>query len=179
LTISIIFSIFVDIKIKIMEDWKLKYVKGDLVRDAHEYDVICHGCNCFITMGAGIAKFIKRKFPQAYEADKKTAYGDANKLGTITTAYDKKSDVTIINAYIQHHCKGRDVLVEYSAVRECMKKIKEEFSGKKIGLPKIGAGLAGGDFMVIENIIKEELAGEDVTIVIFNDDEWPIWVPAQ
>lgn len=156
---------------------KLNYIKGDLIKIAKngEFDVICHGCNCFITMGGGIAKFIKRAFPEAYEADKKTKYGDASKLGTITVA--ETDDVTIINGYIQHDYKGADVLVEYSAVREVMKEIKRKFSGKKIGMPLIGCGLAGGNWQVVENIIKDELGNEDVTIVIFNDDEWPIWVP--
>lgn len=158
-----------------MIDWKLKYVKGDLVKSAGDYDVILHGCNNFCTMGAGVALYIKRKYPKAYEVDKKTKYGDMSKLGTISVA--ECDDVTVVNAYIQHHFKGADVLVEYYALRECMKRVKEQFSGKKIGLPMIGSGLAGGDWQVIENIIKDELSGEDVTIVVFNDYEWPIWVP--
>ena len=42
---------------------KLNYVVGDLVKDADNYDVIGHGCNCFCAMGAGIALGVKRKFP--------------------------------------------------------------------------------------------------------------------
>ena len=45
--------------------------KGDLIQKARagEFDVIVHGCNCFCTMGAGIAKTIKQVFPAAYLAD--------------------------------------------------------------------------------------------------------------
>jgi O-acetyl-ADP-ribose deacetylase (regulator of RNase III) len=43
--------------------------------------------------------------------------------------------------------------------------MKEKFSGKTFGLPMIGAGLAGGDWDIIEGIIQEELNGEDVTVV--------------
>ena len=46
-----------------------------------------------------------------------------------------------------------------------MKWIKNSYSGKKIGLPKIGAGLAKGDWSIIEQIIIEELKDEDVTII--------------
>ncbi len=46
-----------------------------------------------------------------------------------------------------------------------MKQIKRDFSGKRIGFPKIGAGLAGGDWERIAEIIKTELAGEDLTLV--------------
>ena len=39
----------------------MKIIKGDLIKLAlqGEFDVIVHGCNCFCTMGAGIAKSIK------------------------------------------------------------------------------------------------------------------------
>ena len=38
-------------------------IKGDLIKFAinGKFDVIIHGCNCFCTMGAGIAKTIKEK----------------------------------------------------------------------------------------------------------------------
>ena len=57
--------------------------------------------------------------------------------------------------------------VEYPAVRSCMASIKERFAGSRIGYPRIGAGLAGGDWSVIREIIVEELAGEDHTLVEF------------
>ena len=49
-----------------------------------------------------------------------------------------------------------------------MKCLKNKYSGKKIGLPKIGAGLAKGDWNIIESIIAEELKDENVTIVLFD-----------
>ena len=56
----------------------MKIIQGDLVAMAQQgqFDVIVHGCNCFCAMGAGIAKSIRRAFPQAYEADLKTRKGE-------------------------------------------------------------------------------------------------------
>jgi O-acetyl-ADP-ribose deacetylase (regulator of RNase III) len=42
------------------------------------------------------------------------------------------------------------------------------FSEMHIGLPQIGAGLAGGDWETIKQIIKQELKDCDVTVVIYN-----------
>ena len=66
----------------------MKKITGDLIKLAleGEFDVIVHGCNCFCTMGAGIAKTIKQKFPAAYEADLQTVNGDKSKLGQISWA---------------------------------------------------------------------------------------------
>ena len=43
--------------------------------------------------------------------------------------------------------------VSYDAIRDVMFKINETFFGKRIGIPMIGAGLAGGDWNIIKNII--------------------------
>jgi O-acetyl-ADP-ribose deacetylase (regulator of RNase III) len=47
---------------------EMKVTEGDLIKKAKEgeFDLIVHGCNCFCTMGGGIAKGIKREFPEAY-----------------------------------------------------------------------------------------------------------------
>jgi O-acetyl-ADP-ribose deacetylase (regulator of RNase III) len=144
----------------------IKYIEGDLVKDADNYDVIAHCCNCFCTMGAGIAPQIKHKFPEAYAADCTTTSGDQSKLGTIT--YTENTTPIVVNLYGQYDYKGRQhgrMDLDYSALRLALRAMKEKFSGKTFGLPMIGAGLAGGDWDIIEAIIQEELNGEDVTVV--------------
>jgi O-acetyl-ADP-ribose deacetylase (regulator of RNase III) len=144
----------------------IKYVEGDLVRDSDQYEVIAHCCNCFCTMGAGIAPQIKHKFPEAYVADCTTTAGDQTKLGTIT--YTENTTPIVVNLYGQYDYKGRQfgrMDLDYAALRSALAAMKEKFTGKKIGLPMIGSGLAGGSWEIIERIIQEELNGEDVTIV--------------
>lgn len=55
--------------------------------------------------------------------------------------------------------------MDSEAARSCMRWIKDRCSGLRIGLPKIGAGLAGGDWEISSRIIEEELAREDLTLV--------------
>jgi len=147
----------------------IKYIKGDLIRDAErDFDVIGHGCNCYCTFGAGIALGVKKSYPDAYAVDKASAFADKGKLGTYTEW--SNDNITIINMYTQWDYKNSGRSADYDAIRSCMKAMKSEFSGKKIGLPLVGAGLAGGDFDIIEKIIKEELINEDVTIVVWEKD---------
>ena len=160
---------------EVHKDAMLSYTEGDLLRDAEQYDVIVHGANCFNTMGAGIALGVSKLFPQAERADDATESGDKSKLGTFTFAEDKK--VTIVNAYTQYNPgikelgnENRTTHIREWAIRKSMKNIKKSFSGKKIAMPLIGAGLAGGDWGRIEKIILEELYGEDITIVIWDRD---------
>jgi O-acetyl-ADP-ribose deacetylase (regulator of RNase III) len=146
----------------------IRYVDGDLLRLADEghFDVIAHGCNCFCTMGAGIAPQIKAKYPEAYEADCKTTSGDINKLGTIT--HTENTTPIVVNIYSQYDTKGRregKIDLDYEALRSGIRAMKEKFSGKRFGINRIGSGLAGGDWSIIEKIIEEEMRGEYVTIV--------------
>ena len=46
-------------------------------------------------------------------------------------------------------------------------------SDYKVGLPKIGAGLAGGDWKIIETMIESVLHDCDVTIYVLNKEEIP------
>lgn len=147
----------------------MKTRRGDLLQLAQEgdFDVIAHGCNCFCTMGAGIAKAVAARFPQALEADRRTPTGDRTKLGTcsfaeVDTAHGK---LTVVNAYTQFHYRGRGDKADYEAIHACMRWLAAHYHQARIGLPKIGAGLAGGDWPRIERIIDEELGGTDVTVV--------------
>jgi O-acetyl-ADP-ribose deacetylase (regulator of RNase III) len=149
----------------------MQKIKGDLIQLAleGEFDVIIHGCNCFCTMGAGIAKQIKSTFPEAYQADLQTEKGNQSKLGNIswTKVETSKGELIIVNGYTQFHWKGNGRKVDYDAVRAVFQKVKQQFSGFRIAYPAIGAGLAGGDWAIISAIIAEELNGEDHTFVEF------------
>jgi len=149
----------------------MNVVHGDLIKlaVAGDFDVLVHGCNCHCTMGAGIAKAIRDVFPAAFEADKATAPGDRDKLGTLSCADVEAVGhrLTVVNAYTQFDWRGEKPLVDYEAVRRAFAAVRQQFSGKRIGYPRIGAGLAGGDWEVIAAIIDEELEGEQHTLVEF------------
>jgi len=151
----------------------MKVVKGNLITLAKqgEFDVIIHGCNCFNTMGAGIAKQIKNEFPEAYEVDQKTKKGDVAKMGSFTHAsiiLDDTTELAVVNAYTQFDFGGGQVNASYESIREVFKFISSYFTNKRIGYPKIGAGLAHGDWNIISKIIDEELEGLDHTLVVLS-----------
>ena len=148
----------------------MRRIEGDLLQLALEgrFDVIVHGCNCFHTMGAGIAKHIARQFPEAYKADLATPKGDRTKLGTYSSAQVDREDVsfTVVNAYTQFNWRGQGRKADYDAIEGCFRKIGLDFRGQHIAYPMIGAGLAGGDWNVIENIIEECLGDTPHTLVV-------------
>lgn len=149
----------------------MKSIRGDLIKLACEgkFDVIIHGCNCYCAMGKGIAKTIRDKLPEAYEADKQTPKGDASKLGTYSSAQLTRNEhtFTVVNGYTQVHWKGSGSKIDYNAMQKIFENVAIEFKGKRIGYPQIGAGLGGGDWNRISKIIDDALEGEDHTLVLF------------
>lgn len=148
----------------------LKYRKGDLITAAKtgEVHIIAHQCNCFCNMGRGIAPLIAKAFPEAREVDNCTAVGDKEKLGSLTMGYNREHEIFIFNLYGQYgHWKKEDgsINTDYDALRrsltEMAKWLDEEDT---IGLPKLGCGLGGGEWNIVEKIIEETLSGLNVTV---------------
>lgn len=174
-----------------------KEIKGDLIQLALEgnFDVIAHGCNCFCVMGAGIAPQMAKAFgcsdPEKYQQEDPEYRGNINKLGGIESRlyvhdintdkeYVSKEDsdidhlimFTVINAYTQYgpgysHVKG-EIPLSYTALAMVLEKINHVFKGRRIGLPRIGCGLAGGSWEIVERMIKFLLKDCDVTVVNYD-----------
>ena len=144
---------------------KIIYKKGDLLEC--EEKIIVHGCNAKGVMGAGVAKEIKRKYPFAFNLYRWHYENEGLKLGQVIIA-KCKGDKLIMNAIIQtNYGRENKKYVSYNAIERCMsfinneiknnKKTYEKVWGSAIAMPKIGAGLAGGNWSIIEEIIEKEL----------------------
>ena len=137
----------------------MKTVKGDLIKMSLDgyFDILVHGCNCFGSMGAGIAKQIAEQWPGVLYVDQLTNYGDQSKLGSYSKYYDEDNKITIINMYTQYSV-GKGCQVNYDAVKfgfQTLNDMYKTFSSVRIGIPKIGAGLGGGDWNKIKQIIVD------------------------
>ncbi len=141
----------------------IKYVKGDLFTT--KADVIVHGCNCFHKMGAGVAAIVKREYPGAYQADKDFGRrGDITKLGEYSWWHGAHNLyisqwLTIVNLYTQYLHDAELKPFDYTAFVKGLKSVLQDYPDATIAMPKIGAGLAGGDWSVISAII-EAISGD-------------------
>jgi O-acetyl-ADP-ribose deacetylase (regulator of RNase III) len=152
-------------------------LSGDLLSMAEigSFDLIAHGCNCFHTMGAGIALALARRFPEIRTADRRTIYGDRKKLGTYSTArvYAGQSAklLTILNCYTQYHYGFQATHTpncSYPAIEKVMIAINRNFTGQHLGIPRIGSGLAKGKWPLIREIIGQSTPDIKVTIVHYS-----------
>jgi len=160
-------------------------VYGDLIQmgKAGKFDVIAHGCNCMSNMGAGIAPqmalaFGCNQFEMEWQGrtiqklgciDFQTFVLGENAMWNLENFKNHKDEpeLIVVNAYTQVFPRADLKPLDYEALTICMRKMNVLFRCKHIGLPKIGAGLAGGDWERIKTIIQTELKDCDVTVVIY------------
>lgn len=172
-----------------------KEIEGNLITLAKSgvFDVISHGCNCMCNMKSGIAPQMAAAFkvddPAFYKLEHPSTRGDINKLGQIENnpvlitqkglllrkwvAYERPEGsvlLHVVNSYTQYIPSRELKPLDYEALTLCMRKINHRFNGQHIGLPLIGAGLAGGDWNRILPIIQTELKDCDITIVHYKPD---------
>jgi O-acetyl-ADP-ribose deacetylase (regulator of RNase III) len=130
---------------------------------------IVHGCNAKGRMKSGVAKTVRALYPQAYTDYRRAfikGFGVGDVVWTVT------EDRIIANAITQNgyaewdykkRCHKKGVFVSYEGLRQAMRHINAVVGSsegdKRLCLPLIGAGLAGGSWSIISKIIEEETTG--------------------
>lgn len=139
--------------------------------------IIVHGCNAQGVMGGGIAWQIRNQYPQAYEeyVGVHKAEGGLRLGDVIFTTIDQAAGLFIANAITQkYYGTSGKKYVSYKAVFEAMKTVAEfsEDIGIPVHYPLIGAGLAGGDWSIIQPVIDAAFKQDaERTLWILPDDK--------
>lgn len=152
---------------------KLTYKKGCLIAALknREVESIAHQANCFCTMKSGIAPQIADAWPQVRKVDNLTGKGDKDKLGYFTFANVPEGKV--FNVYGQYHWNRRNAGygTSYSHLGLGIARVCDFMVDHKIqtlGVPRIGCGLAGGDWRRVEQLIKDAFKNTDIEITVYD-----------
>lgn len=158
----------------------IHYVKGNLLDS--DCDYICHQVNCQGVMGSGIARQIRERWPEVYDAyvewhkscsaEGPDGHPYQYMLGNILTV-PISMEQSIINMAAQNRY-GYDGMkyTSYDAFWLCLRHIADSVPKRcAIGFPKnIGCGLGGGNWKVISALI-EEILGNDYEVYIYEYNE--------
>ena len=135
-------------------------------------DYICHQVNCQGRMGSGIAKQIRARWPRVYEIYQDwyqgKFYDNGDMLGHIQIVHNENEPCVINMAAQQFYGYDGSRYTSYDAFWNCLGEIRKQVpKGSKIGFPyKIGCGLGGANWKVIEKMI-EEVLGFDYNVYIY------------
>jgi len=140
----------------------IEYKKGNLL-DVTE-GIIVHGCNAQGIMGSGVAKAIREKYPECFDQYRLQYEVYTLILGDIVwwcqvnqNGDGYHDDLYIANAITQEFYGTDRRHVNYCAIATVFKEIFRQANVVKatVHFPKIGAGLGGGNWDIIEAIIND------------------------
>lgn len=143
-----------------------KYIKGDITETELKY--ICHGVNCQNKMGSGVAKALFTKFPEVktkFHSFSSQFRIPENRLGEVD--FVECGNKTILNCFTQlNYGYDGKRYVNYGAIVKCFDFIKDNIRNETLAIPKIGCGLAGGDWNIVEQLINDTV-GDDLEIWVY------------
>jgi hypothetical protein len=157
----------------------IEYVRGDVLKA--NADIIAHGVNCRGGFGKGIAGQIAKLYPHVRESYLAKHRTEGWKLGDVQY-------VLVRDTWMFANCATQDeywspgdasrVYVDYPAIKTVMQKLllkaKPPYGSPRppcrVAMPKIGSGLAGGDWTQIETITNEVF--QEVPIQVYINSQF-------
>lgn len=152
------------------------YVNGDILSPVMDFEerpvIVCHQVNCKGVMGSGLAKQVRERFSWVYDVYKKRCEAGLACLGQVQVcSVLLEAGYLIVNVFGQDGF-GRGVChTNYDALRRAFTYLSQGYSSYVFRIPyKMGCGLGGGDWEIVESIIKETLCDKGVEVEIWRLD---------
>jgi len=159
----------------------MKEIVGDATKPIGTgIKVIAHVCNNIGAWGAGFVLALDKAFGDERKLNSpKAAYlrwSETPGFGLGGTMFTQVTDDTwVANMVAQNgvYTKGDEKdkrYVDYAALRECLADVREFCMerGASIHCPKFGAGLGGGNWNVIAEIINQEWCDHGLEVTVYN-----------
>jgi len=155
------------------------YVKGDATKPiGGGKKIIAHVCNDEGGWGSGFVLALNKMSPEPKRIYRHWYNYWTNKsqfflfipLGT--TQWAKVSDdIYVANMVAQHRTiKSVDKPICYKSLENALEKVADFAISHDatVHMPRIGCGLAGGDWNVVESIINRTLTLRDVEVIVYD-----------
>lgn len=146
----------------------IKYINGDATYPiGNDKKLIVHIVNDIGKWGSGFVLAVSKRWTEP-ESNYRMFWKNFT-LGENQYIQVEK-DIMIVNMFAQHGIRSKSNIhpLDYAALAECLVSLNE-YANKtncSIHMPKIGAGLGGGDWRIIEKTI-EDIIEKECYVYIF------------
>lgn len=152
----------------------IKYITGDATSPSSDQNkIIVHICNDIGGWGKGFVLALSKKWSQPEKEYRDWFKSQDNfSLGKVQFV-PVENDIWIANMIGQHKikkAKNGNAPIRYDAVKCCLFKVSQKAKElmAEVHMPRIGCGLAGGDWREIEEIINETLISQNINVVVYD-----------
>lgn len=155
---------------------RIRYAVGDATDSGGRPAIIAHVCNDAGKWGKGFVLALSARYPHAGVAYRRWYEGgtaDAPfRLGAVQFV-DVNDRLTVANMVAQRGVaskKSPGPRISYDALAACLRTVAGEALARRraVQMPRIGAGLAGGLWPVIEALIHERLIRQGVHVTVYD-----------
>jgi len=149
----------------------IHYLEGDATQPQGDgFKIIAHVCNNVGAWGAGFVLALSKRWkaPEvAYRYWASQLHGQRMPLGEIQTVL-AEADIAVVNMIAQRGIgrTAEGIPLQYLALDICLEKLAKHAKqlGASIHMPRIGCGLAGGDWADVERLINSRLGEVEVYV---------------
>lgn len=153
----------------------IEYIEGDATNPGADGPrIIVHVCNDIGGWGKGFVVAISRRWKQpeaAYRQWHKEGGDQPFALGQVQFV-EVEPELWVANVIGQRGIRrsSGSPPVRYDAIRDGLTKVAGLASEKSasVHMPRIGCGLAGGDWEEIEPIVEETLCSKSVSVTVYD-----------
>jgi len=147
----------------------ITYVEGDATQPIGDgTKIICHICNNIGGWGAGFVVALSRRWDEP-----ETAYRSLDEYPQGMVQYvEVEDDIWVANMIAQQGVRSRmnPKPVNYNSVKEALTDVASEaiIMDASVHMPRIGCGLAGGNWGQIERIIQNTLVTAGIQVYVYD-----------
>jgi O-acetyl-ADP-ribose deacetylase (regulator of RNase III) len=147
---------------------QIQYITGDATTPIGQGNkIIAHVCNDVGAWGAGFVLAISKRWPQPRAEYMKDKVAQSLKLGTVNLVRVQRA-IWVANMVAQRDIRWRDGVppIRYDALLECLKTLgfHAHQLNAMIHMPRIGCGLAGGKWEMVEPLLRDTLPGTQIFV---------------
>ncbi len=154
---------------------KIQYVIGDATNPVRPgRQIVAHCCNDAGYWNTGFVRALSARFPQPerdYRRWAQTKSPIPFALGQVQFV-KVRTGLCVANIIGQHGIRSHDNErpIRYDALREGLARVRELAiaHSASVHMPRLGAGLAGGSWLVISQIIEDELCNHGVSVTVYD-----------
>lgn len=153
---------------------KINYIKGDATNPLSPGNkIITHVCNDIGGWGRGFVMALSAKWKEPEMKYREWfASGENFELGEMQLV-QVETDIWVANMIGQRDIRRDNhgnPPVRYDAIQKALAKVSDTASAinASIHMPRIGCGLAGGDWIIMEKIVEEELSAKGIIVTVYD-----------
>jgi O-acetyl-ADP-ribose deacetylase (regulator of RNase III) len=152
----------------------IQYTKGDATApQSEENKIIVHICNDIGGWGKGFVMAISKRWKKPENQYREWFKSkDGFELGKVQFV-QVEEDLWVANLIGQHKInkdENGNAPIRYDAIEDGLKEVASfaKENNASVHMPRIGCGLAGGKWEMIEPIILKTLSNNDVEVVVYD-----------